>query len=207
MLELRNIVKEYPTGSSTLTALKGVSIAFRESEFVAILGQSGCGKTTLLNIVGGLDKYTDGDLIITLSDGRVLNAGHAVGEDGVTFIPSINEQKILSWTNDGSLENPEPVDLNPFDEWSDISNTNTDFSLTLLTTSLKGYPIFPPKITSTLCNFNKLYKENPENYKGSIADFSMVLRVALTTKQNTPDLYELLKNLGKERIEKRFARI
>ena len=64
MLELRNIVKEYPTGTSTLTALKGVSIAFRESEFVAILGQSGCGKTTLLNIVGGLDKYTDGDLII-----------------------------------------------------------------------------------------------------------------------------------------------
>ena len=64
MLELRNIVKKYPTGTSTLTALKGVSIAFRESEFVAILGQSGCGKTTLLNIVGGLDKYTDGDLII-----------------------------------------------------------------------------------------------------------------------------------------------
>ena len=64
MLELRNIVKEYPTGASTLTALKGVSIAFRESEFVAILGQSGCGKTTLLNIVGGLDKYTSGDLII-----------------------------------------------------------------------------------------------------------------------------------------------
>ena len=64
MLELRNIVKEYPTGTSTLTALKGVSIAFRESEFVAILGQSGCGKTTLLNIIGGLDKYTDGDLII-----------------------------------------------------------------------------------------------------------------------------------------------
>ena len=64
MLELKNIVKEYPTGTSTLTALKGVSIAFRESEFVAILGQSGCGKTTLLNIIGGLDKYTDGDLII-----------------------------------------------------------------------------------------------------------------------------------------------
>ena len=64
MLELRKIVKEYPTGTSTLTALKGVSISFRESEFVAILGQSGCGKTTLLNIIGGLDKYTDGDLII-----------------------------------------------------------------------------------------------------------------------------------------------
>ena len=64
MLELKNIIKEYPTGNSTLTALRGISIAFRKSEFVAILGQSGCGKTTLLNIIGGLDKYTDGDLII-----------------------------------------------------------------------------------------------------------------------------------------------
>ena len=64
MLELRNIVKEYPTGNNTLTALRGISIAFRKSEFVAILGQSGCGKTTLLNIIGGLDKYTEGDLII-----------------------------------------------------------------------------------------------------------------------------------------------
>ena len=64
MLELKSIVKEYPTGNSTLTALRGINIAFRKSEFVAILGQSGCGKTTLLNIIGGLDKYTDGDLII-----------------------------------------------------------------------------------------------------------------------------------------------
>ncbi|MBE6130818.1 MAG: ABC transporter ATP-binding protein/permease [Erysipelotrichaceae bacterium] len=64
MLELKNIVKEYPTGNSTLTALRGINIAFRKSEFVAILGQSGCGKTTLLNIIGGLDKYTEGDLII-----------------------------------------------------------------------------------------------------------------------------------------------
>ena len=64
MLELKNIVKEYPTGNNTLTALRGINIAFRKSEFVAILGQSGCGKTTLLNIIGGLDKYTEGDLII-----------------------------------------------------------------------------------------------------------------------------------------------
>ena len=64
MLELKNIVKEYPTGNSTLIALRGINIAFRKSEFVAILGQSGCGKTTLLNIIGGLDKYTEGDLII-----------------------------------------------------------------------------------------------------------------------------------------------
>ena len=63
MLKLNNIVKEYP-GATTVEALKGVSIAFRPSEFVAVLGHSGCGKTTLLNIIGGLDRYTSGDLII-----------------------------------------------------------------------------------------------------------------------------------------------
>ena len=64
MLQLKNIVKNYVSGDTTVKALKGVDIQFRESEFVSILGQSGCGKTTLLNIVGGLDRYTDGDLII-----------------------------------------------------------------------------------------------------------------------------------------------
>ncbi len=64
MLKLTNIVKTYDMASRPVQALKGVSIAFRPSEFVAILGQSGCGKTTLLNIIGGLDRYTSGDLII-----------------------------------------------------------------------------------------------------------------------------------------------
>lgn len=64
MLELRNIVKEYLTGESKVTALRDVSLKFRKNEFVAILGSSGCGKTTLLNIVGGLDRYTSGDLLI-----------------------------------------------------------------------------------------------------------------------------------------------
>ncbi len=64
LLKLNNITKQYVSGSSTVDALRGVSIEFRKSEFVSILGQSGCGKTTLLNIVGGLDRYTDGDLII-----------------------------------------------------------------------------------------------------------------------------------------------
>ena len=64
MLKLSNIVKDYDVASRPVHALRGVSIAFRPSEFVAILGHSGCGKTTLLNIIGGLDRYTSGDLII-----------------------------------------------------------------------------------------------------------------------------------------------
>lgn len=64
MLKLVNIIKDYKTGDQSLRALKGISVSFRKSEFVSILGQSGCGKTTLLNIIGGLDRYTSGDLII-----------------------------------------------------------------------------------------------------------------------------------------------
>ena len=65
MLELKNIVKKYgQSGETEVTALDGVSVSFRRNEFVAILGHSGCGKTTLLNIIGGLDHYTSGDLVI-----------------------------------------------------------------------------------------------------------------------------------------------
>ena len=64
MLELKNISKEYKTGAEVVHALRGIDLAFRESEFVSILGPSGCGKTTMLNILGGLDQYTDGDLLI-----------------------------------------------------------------------------------------------------------------------------------------------
>lgn len=64
MLKLKNITKTYISGEEKVDALKGIDIEFRESEFVSILGQSGCGKTTLLNIIGGLDRYTNGNLII-----------------------------------------------------------------------------------------------------------------------------------------------
>ena len=64
MLQLRNIVKTYTAGETTQNALNGVSVSFRENEFVSILGQSGSGKTTMLNIIGGLDRYTSGDLVI-----------------------------------------------------------------------------------------------------------------------------------------------
>ena len=75
MLKINNIVKDYDSSSNVVHALRGVSIEFRASEFVAILGQSGCGKTTLLNIIGGLDRYTSGDLIIK---GKSTNSKDAI---------------------------------------------------------------------------------------------------------------------------------
>lgn len=62
------------------------------------------------------------DLIVTLSDGRIINAGRVAGGKGVTFTPHISEDYILSWTNDGGLENPEPVDLYPHDEWIELND-------------------------------------------------------------------------------------
>ncbi len=67
MLQLKNIVKNYAAGDNTVRALRGITLQFRQNEFVSILGPSGCGKTTMLNIIGGLDRYTSGDLVI---DGR-----------------------------------------------------------------------------------------------------------------------------------------
>ena len=64
MLELVNITKDYKVADTKTTVLKGISLTFRNHEFISILGQSGCGKTTMLNIIGGLDKFTTGDLII-----------------------------------------------------------------------------------------------------------------------------------------------
>ena len=64
MLTLKNIKKDYAMGDNVVHALRGVSLNFRPNEFVSILGASGCGKTTMLNIIGGLDRYTEGDLVI-----------------------------------------------------------------------------------------------------------------------------------------------
>ena len=67
----------------------------------------------------------DGHLVVTLTDGRVIDAGYVGKADGVTFVPQISDDLILSWTNDGGLENPEPVDLNPFDEWNEIDGVES----------------------------------------------------------------------------------
>ncbi len=75
MLVLKDIVKDYKTGDTTVRALKGVNITFRRNEFVAILGPSGCGKTTLLNLIGGLDRYTSGDLFINGKSTKSFNDG------------------------------------------------------------------------------------------------------------------------------------
>ena len=75
MLRLNNIVKDYVTGDTTVRALKGITINFRENELVSILGPSGCGKTTMLNIIGGLDRYTSGDLIINGKSTKLFTDG------------------------------------------------------------------------------------------------------------------------------------
>ncbi len=68
----------------------------------------------------------EGHLIVTLSDGRIIDVGYVGATDGVTFIPYIDEDKILTWTNDGGLENPKPVDLNPFDEWTTLPDEGVE---------------------------------------------------------------------------------
>ena len=73
MLKLVDIKKTYDVGNMQVNALKGVSVEFRKSEFVSVLGQSGCGKTTLLNIIGGLDQYTSGDLVINGTSTKEYN--------------------------------------------------------------------------------------------------------------------------------------
>lgn len=70
--------------------------------------------------VVNVEIVENGDLVVTLSDGRIITAGNVAGSHGVTFIPHVSDDCILSWTNDGGLENPKPVDLYPHDEWSNV---------------------------------------------------------------------------------------
>ena len=73
MLRLENITKDYKVADTTVAALRGIDLAFRKNEFGSVLGPSGCGKTTLLNIIGGLDKYTSGEMFINGKSTRHFN--------------------------------------------------------------------------------------------------------------------------------------
>lgn len=77
--------------------------------------------------IKSFDVDANDNITITLLDGRVIELGHITGASGATFIPHIDENKILTWTNDGGLENPEPVDLNPFDEWDEDGDINSEY--------------------------------------------------------------------------------
>ena len=90
MLKLVNIKKDYVSAGNVVPALKGVSLCFRKNEFVSILGASGCGKTTLLNIIGGLDHYTSGDLVI----GGISKTSVTRGVNG---IPLLKDLPVLGW--------------------------------------------------------------------------------------------------------------
>ena len=72
------------------------------------------------NGIKSCEVNEDGHLVVTLSNGNTIDAGYVGNTNGVTFVPHISDDCILSWTNDGGLDNPEPVDLNPFDEWSTL---------------------------------------------------------------------------------------
>lgn len=75
MLQLKNVTKDYVVSDQTVHALRGINLSFRKSEFVSILGPSGCGKTTLLNIIGGLDRYTSGDIVINGTSTKLYGDG------------------------------------------------------------------------------------------------------------------------------------
>ena len=67
----------------------------------------------------------EGNLIVTLTNGKVIDAGHVGSADGVTFTPHVSSDRILSWSNNGGLDNPDPIDLNPFDEWIELGEDGT----------------------------------------------------------------------------------
>jgi len=100
MLELKDIVKNYESGDSVVKALDGVSLCFRENEFVSILGASGCGKTTMLNIIGGLDRYTSGDLIIKGKSTKLFRAPYGDYDTQLVKIARREGFQVVQWDVD-----------------------------------------------------------------------------------------------------------
>ena len=111
MLELKNVKKDYRTSSETVRALKGVSITFRDKEFVSILGPSGCGKTTLLNIIGGLDRgldYTEFEKALSVLDIDNLvclpETGHNIADNIAKIGTEICMYKAKFWSLEAAMD-------------------------------------------------------------------------------------------------------
>lgn len=113
-----------------LSATKADDIVYNEDTNTIQLTANGIPIGHAINYsacgIKSFEVDEDDNITITLNDGRIIELGQIVGASGATFIPHIDENKILTWTNDGGLENPEPVDLNPFDEWVEDGDVDVE---------------------------------------------------------------------------------
>ena len=101
------------------TETNTIQLAANGTPIGGTVGYASCG-------IKSFDVDENDNITITLINGRVIDLGHISGASGATFTPHIDEDKILTWTNDGGLPNPDPVDLNPFDEWSTLPEEGID---------------------------------------------------------------------------------
>lgn len=117
------IINKLSATIDTLNQSKADNIVLNEEDNTIQLSANGVplgNKVEMCNCgIKSFDVDENDNITITLVDGRVIDLGQIVGASGVTFTPHIDEKKILTWTNDGGLPNPDPVDLNPFDEWTE----------------------------------------------------------------------------------------
>lgn len=124
------IINKLSATIDNLSQSKADNIILNEEDNTIQLSANGVplgDKVEMCNCgIKSFDVDENDNITITLDDGRVIDLGHIAGASGATFIPHIDENKILTWTNDGNLPNPDPVDLNPFDEWVD-DETNSDY--------------------------------------------------------------------------------
>ena len=125
MLNAANDMQDY------LNATKADNIVWNEKTNTIQLSANGVLIGDAIHYSGcdikSLDVDEDGNVVLTLKDGRVIPLGHVTCTPGATFIPHIDEHNILTWTNDGGLANPPPVDLDPFDDWTEDGDTKGDY--------------------------------------------------------------------------------
>lgn len=132
-LELyEELIERMQNATDKLEASKADNIIRNEEDNTIQLSANGKpigDKIEMCNCgIKSFDVDENDNITITLLDGRVIDLGHIAGASGATFIPHISDDKILTWTNDKDLPNPEPVDLNPFDEWGTLGEEeNSDY--------------------------------------------------------------------------------